>query len=172
MVALDKPFVTLDRMPQERHPSRKRLHHDIPDWVEDGALFFVTVNCSDRGFPQLTQQDVATALIDAVRFYHDQGKWQIRLFLIMPDHWHAIFSLHRELGLAQTLKAWKRYTARSTGVRWQDGFFDHRLRNDGEVAEKFHYVLTNPVRAMLCDQAEDWPHRLRWTPEGLIAGIG
>lgn len=80
----------------------------------------------------------------------------------MPDHLHIVASFAETVVMAQPLRNWKRWTAKVTGIAWQDGFFDHRLRNDAEVVEKTEYVMQNPVRKGLCERAEDWPFRMTW----------
>ena len=151
-------------------PVRRSLRHDVPAWVEDGALFFITVNCARRGCEKLTLSSVATALLESARFYHEQKKWHLHLLLLMPDHWHAIMSFPRSVVMADALKHWKRFTAQRCGINWQDGFFDHRLRSEGEVNEKHHYIRLNPVRQGLCGIPEEWPHQLHSTPNGLASG--
>ncbi len=157
-------------MPDNELTNRKHLHHDMPHWVEEGALFFITVNCAERGPKQLTRKDNASALLDAARFYHDQRKWHITLWLLMPDHFHAILSFSREAAMEDLFKHWKRYTARQLGIVWQDGFFDHRLRNTHEENAKHHYIRHNPVRKELCASPDDWPHQLRWSNGDLLVG--
>jgi REP element-mobilizing transposase RayT len=44
----------------------------------------------------------------------------------------------------------------TSGVDWQRDFFDQRLRDHQELEEKTGYILVNPVRKGLCEQAEDW----------------
>ena len=152
-------------------PDRRRLRHDVPGWVEESSWFFITVNCTERGTEQLTLPSKAESLLNSARFYHEQGRWHLRLFLLMPDHWHAIMALPlRDEKMVQVLRDWKRYTARTLRVQWQDGFFDHRLRNPEEVAAKFDYIQRNPVVLNLIQQTQQWPHQLRYTPEGLITG--
>jgi len=74
----------------------------------------------------------------------------------MPDHLHAIIAFPRELGMATTVKNWKKFVAEKYGVDWQRDFFDHRLRDHHELEEKTSYILMNPVRKGLCERAEDW----------------
>ncbi len=157
-------------MPDADLPNRQRLHHDVPHWVADGSPFFITVNCAERGREQLTLPETAAGLLDAARFYHDQHKWHLTLMLLMPDHFHAILSFPRTAAMADLFKHWKRYTARTLGIEWQDGFFDHRLRNDQEENAKHHYIRHNPVRQNLCATPDDWPHQMRWTSSGLVIG--
>ena len=151
-------------------PDRKKLHHDVPHWVEDGSLFFVTVNCLERGRDQLTPKAVAEGLLDAARFYHQQKKWHVTLWLLMPDHLHALLSFPREAVMEDLFKSWKRYTARQLGIAWQDGFFDHRLRSAEEENANHHYIRHNPVRKGLCSSPEEWPHQLRWSGNVLEMG--
>jgi putative transposase len=153
-------------------PERRHLCHDVPSWVPEGAEFFITVNCATRNHDQLTQVTVATALLEAACFYHDQRRWHIQYLLLMPDHWHALMGFPRSSDMATTLAQWKRYTARTLGIGWQDGFFDHRLRNAREAMAKEHYIRHNPVRKNLCQTPEEWPFQMRWSCKGLIVGPG
>ncbi|MEY4299809.1 MAG: hypothetical protein RIR25_1045, partial [Verrucomicrobiota bacterium] len=56
------------------------------------------------------------------------------------------------------IAAFKKFTARTLGIRWQRGFFDHRLRHEESEREKADYILRNPGRAGLVAQWEQWPH--------------
>ena len=40
---------------------------------------------------------------------------------------------------------------------WQDGFFDHLIRNSESYGQKWAYVHENPVRKGMVAKAEDWP---------------
>jgi hypothetical protein len=60
--------------------------------------------------------------------------------------------------MVEVVADWKRFVARKTGVEWQKGFFDHRLRHDESFEEKAHYIRMNPVRAELVANPGDWPH--------------
>jgi putative transposase len=58
------------------------------------------------------------------------------------------------------LSNWKHFHARKHGIVWQEGYFDHRLRNDerGEqLLAKINYIRQNPVVDGLCAKASDWP---------------
>jgi REP element-mobilizing transposase RayT len=96
-------------------------------------------------------------LLDSVRKYHEAGRWWCHLFLLMPDHLHALLSVPRATGMSATVRLWKSYHARINQVRWQDGYFDHRIRNTQELDEKDHYIRQNPVVKGLCGTPGDWP---------------
>jgi REP element-mobilizing transposase RayT len=105
-----------------------------------------------------TEASLARPLIDSVRHYHNRRRWFCRLFLLMPDHLHALLAFPRDKAMSQVIKEWKSYHARQHQVIWQDGYFDHRIRNRAELEEKADYIRQNPVAKGLVAQATDW----RW----------
>lgn len=81
----------------------------------------------------------------------------------MPDHAHALVACPSTEDLGTVMAAWKRHTARHTGVTWQKGFFDHRLRGDESFDEKASYIRMNPVRSGLIARSEEWLYV--WRPD-------
>lgn len=105
-------------LPEKR--IRKWLHHETPGWVRNG-VFFVTMNCRQRGQNQLCCDPVALILRDAVAFYHAKY-WWAHLWLMMPDHVHSLISFPESVAMNKVVSSWKRYVARASGVQWQKGF--------------------------------------------------
>ena len=135
-----------------------RLHHDVPYWVTSGSCFHIRLRAeAPPGAGPLTAPVLASALLQSAEHYHTIGRWHCRLFLLMPDHAHAMLSFPPEKRMARAISDWKRYTATQLGVAWQTNFFDHRLRNESEADEKWHYIRRNPVVRASCAQEEDWP---------------
>ena len=141
-------------------PVRKYLPHDIPPWVDTAKeIYFLTVNCHQRGVNQLATDALAPAILDTVRFRQHQGLWFAHLFLLMPDHVHGLVSFPPSDRRVQSVVSdWKRWTSRQLGVVWQSDFFEHRIRQEENLRQKADYVLLNPVRAGLVSRPEDWPH--------------
>jgi REP element-mobilizing transposase RayT len=134
-----------------------RLNHGIPPWVEPGASFHVRIRAKGDLAPRLTDPDLGRRLLESVVFYHRRRNWYVHLFLLMPDHLHAILRFPADRSMSRTVGSWKRYHTRLNGTRWQEGYFDHRLRNEEERVRKAHYIRMNPVAAGLCAGPEDWP---------------
>jgi REP element-mobilizing transposase RayT len=143
-------------------PIRKRLPHEIPPWVGEGAVFFITINCQLRGRNQLVQPSIADCIDRSLHHQHSRGEWWIHLFLLMPDHLHALLSFSQETSMEASISNWKRFVARQAGIVWQRDFFDHRLRRDESLNEKWNYIRQNPVRKGLVATPDDWP--FQWTP--------
>src|SRR5512135_3692224 len=137
-------------------PVRNGLPHSIPEWVPGGSWFFISINCHRRDHNQLCQEKVAPQILSAVAHNHEHLVWNCRLFLLMPDHVHAILAFGLHPGMETIIKHWKKFVAGRFGVKWQRGFFDHRLRDHHELEEKTSYILNNPVRKGLCAKPEQW----------------
>lgn len=136
----------------------KRLHHRTPDWVRTGTLFHVRIRVAAEQSPLLTEPALAAALLAAAHRYHDLGRWWCELFLLMPDHLHAMLAFPGEPGMAIVLRDWKRGTARFQDVQWQENFFDHRIRHSREKMTTWAYIHRNPVAKGLCREDDHWPY--------------
>ncbi len=137
-------------------PQRKHLRHVPPAHVENGAWFFLTVCCATRGRAQLDNRETFEVMSAAVEYYTAAGRWRVGVFLAMPDHWHALAAFPDTSNMASVVRNWKRFVAKRTGLIWQDGFFDRRLRTRSDFVEKWEYVRMNPVKAGFVRRPEDW----------------
>jgi REP element-mobilizing transposase RayT len=153
-----------------------KLHHEIPHWVGNGALFHIRIRLDlTKQQRPLTDPPLATKLLPSAEFYENHQRWQIAMFMLMPDHLHALLAFGRDESMSVTIGDWKHFHHHANKVEWQDGYFDHRLRNDelGQQREsKLDYIQNNPVAAGLCEKPEDWPwiinhtRRLSWNERG------
>jgi putative transposase len=136
---------------------KSRLYHDTPGWVPEGSMFHIRIRC-DAGHPiAFTEASHARPLLESVRIYHQHQRWFCRLFLLMPDHLHALLAFPPDKIMSQVIKEWKTYHSRHHGLQWQDGYFDHRIRNRTELEEKAAYIRLNPVVKGLITHPADWP---------------
>jgi len=86
--------------------------------------------------------------------------------VLMPDHVHVFVSLP-STGIM--LQRWVQALRTVIGKQllmlgfhkphWQEGFFDHLLRNGESYSQKWKYVRMNPVRAGLSETPENWPYQ-------------
>jgi len=151
----------------QRLPERRRLLHSPPPWVGPGALFFVTIGCTPRGQNQPATPRAFAVLQAAFERSTTSGKIWTHLLLAMPDHLHALLAFPLTERMEGVVRDLKRYVARTAGLSWQDGFFDHRLRSGETLDAKADYIRLNPVRAGLIAADRPWPYG--WQPSGLVA---
>ena len=125
----------------------------------------------DRGCGEcwLRRPEIADLVSNALRFFAEE-RYQLRAWVVMPNHVHAVIWPLPNHTLTRILQSWKRFTAREankllgrTGLAfWQPESFDHWIRNDEEHARCCRYVVNNPVKARLCQAIEDWRWSSAW----------
>lgn len=144
-----------DRSLHRRPPRLPLIFHAV-----DSPLYFVTF-CTARRAELLAKDAVHSAL----RRYAEEGSRRgvaVGRYVIMPDPVHLFVRGGHELRLSYWVRGLRRAISaalRAEGVEgrvWQEGFFDHLLRNSESYAEKWHYVRENPVRKGLVTRSEDW----------------
>ena len=128
-------------------------------------FYFVTLNTSKRG-RLLTHPEIHHAFRAFCRRGHEQHDVAVGRYVLMPDHIH-LFVAVPPTGI--TLSKWIQALRSVLGKEllrigfqkphWQEGFFDHLLRNSESYAQKWEYVRMNPVRAGLCREPDDWAYR-------------
>ena len=143
------------------HGFPRRLHHTVPHWVERGALFHIRIALNrEKGQRVLIEPPLGQTILDSAKFYESKARWFVTVFLLMPDHLHALLSFAPDESMSAVIGDWKRFHAGKNHVVWHEGYFDHRLRDDergGQLAMKINYIRQNPVVAGLCTKVEDWP---------------
>ena len=87
-----------------------KLHHAVPSWVEDGALFHIRI-ALDRQREQrpLTDSTLAQSILDSAQLYQEKQRCYITLFVLMPDHLHALLSFARDQSMSRVIGDWKRF---------------------------------------------------------------
>jgi REP-associated tyrosine transposase len=96
---------------------------------------------------------------------HSEFNVAVGRYVLMPDHVHLFVCGDQDFLIGRWIGALKQALARgidwsnSKGQIWQEGFFDHVLRNDESMSQKWEYIRQNPVRAGLANNPEDWPYQ-------------
>lgn len=137
---------------------KRRINHETPLWVrESESIYFLTICCKERGTNQLARDPIGAQLIESVDFRNESKIWWCSSFVVMPDHVHAVIQFTEDFPMIRAVRAWKSWTAKQHGIIWQSQWFEHRLRRTESWREKSDYILNNPVRAGLVENANDWP---------------
>jgi len=95
---------------------------------------------------------------------------ELHAAVVMPDHVHLILTpaVNQDRGsvyrLDRILWAIKSASAHRvnkllgrSGKVWQEEYLDHVIRNSDSLLEKIEYVVENPVRAGLVQNAAEYP---------------
>jgi REP element-mobilizing transposase RayT len=125
------------------------------------AILQKAEQCLDDGLGQCYMRDfrIAKIVADTIRHFHGQ-RYQLRVWCVMPNHVHVIFSPLGEHTLETILHAWKSYSAHEankllgrTSHFWQREYFDHLVRHEASLLKITRYVQENPQKAGL----RNWP---------------
>lgn len=143
-------------------PKRGKLPHGTPAWVQDEAIFFITICCVPRGRNQLCHPLVAVTIRETLEFRQTRGDWFVHLWLSMPDHVHALISFPGGQNPTKVMAGWKEVVAKKAAISWQRDYFDHRLRSHESHQEKADYIRQNPVRKGLVSRPDEW--EFVWEP--------
>lgn len=116
-----------------------------------------------NGECHLANPKIASVVADALRFF-DGERYELRSWVVMSNHVHVVVWPKPPVTLSGILHSWKSFTATKanrilerTGDRfWQAESYDHFIRDDEEMVRCCAYATQNPVKAGLCERAEDW----------------
>lgn len=107
----------------------------------------------------------AEVVINSLIWARDEGWWRILGFTIMPNHYHLVLGLGEIKTLSDAIAGVNKYTARrineylgKRGAFWEEGFYDHVLRDREDFDRVLTYTHWNPVRSGLVDVPETWPY--------------
>jgi REP element-mobilizing transposase RayT len=83
-------------------------------------IFFITICCTPRETNQLCNESVATIIWESIEFRQSRRDWFVYLWLLMPDHLHALISFPQDSNPTKVIANWKEITAKKTGIIvWQ-----------------------------------------------------
>ncbi len=122
------------------------------------ALYFLTITIQRpllRNSVGLTQSDLLASLINRAQSINE---WELLSMVVMPDHLHALTRLKADkIAIpVRKLKGGFLPVLRNQGIKWQPGFYDHRLRPEDNVGGVLRYMWLNPYRAGLSREGDPW----------------
>jgi len=127
-----------------------------------------------QGACWLRRPDIADLVAGALRYF-DTQRYQLRAWVVMPNHVHVIVWPMPNHTLSGIVQSWKRYPAREANLVlgragqtfWQPEPFDRWIRNDTEYERSCRYVVNNPVKAGLCATSAEWRWSSAWNSAAL-----
>ena len=102
---------------------------------------------------------VMSALAYSVR----ENRIYLRAFVVMPDHWHALFALRDPWTLPKFMHTVMSFIGAKTSAllkthdtSWQNGYYDTRVKTAKQFGFVVYYIEQNPVVRELTDQPDQW----------------
>ena len=124
--------------------------------------YFLTTCTFDRQ-PLLTDSDVVALVRSQLERSSERNGVAVVAYCAMPDHIHVLaVGLTDTSDMKRFMDRWKQQSGfvfkRGSGRRlWQDGYYDHVLREEDDIGGVIAYIVNNPVRAKLVDSPAEYP---------------
>jgi putative transposase len=92
-------------------------------------------------------------------------------YCLMPNHWHFVVQPKTDQQLSEfcrwlththTMRWHAHYHTEGSGHLYQGRFKTFPIESDNHLLAVLRYVERNPLRASLCEQAEDWKYGSAW----------
>lgn len=150
-------------------------------WEEQKELFRWYSERVDRyldaghGQCYLREPGCADVVSGALKYF-DGERYELRAWVVMPNHVHAVVWPKPPHTLSGILHSWKSFTAHEFNKLlpkkvvpfWQSESYDHLIRDDDDLHRCSQYTLMNPVNAGLCGEIQLW----RWSSAYVEARTG
>ena len=129
-----------------------------------GGTYFVTTDTWQRR--RLFQNADLACLVEETLFkYRDDGHYFIHRYVVMPDHLHVLLTPGSTTTLEKAVQLIKGGSSHEIGKRhgmrfpvWHAGFTEHLIRDEVDFDSHVRYIDSNPVKAGLAENPEDYPH--------------
>jgi len=143
--------------PNSPHASNLRKYRRIVG----AATFFVTKCVEPR--KNVLIGKTADTICQCLCYYAEHDKIKLAAFVVMPDHWHALFATKNGEPIKQrmhTIGSWVGKSINSVllsdQTKWQKGFYETRIRSSKQFKYVIDYIENNPVRAGFVHTKADW----------------
>lgn len=136
--------------PQPWNDATEREYHRLFSGAIEGWLDAGHGSCC------LARTKVAAIVAECLGHF-DGTRYVQHAWVIMPNHVHALFSLHRNWQIEKVVHTWKSFTAnrvnavlaRRPSQFWQRDYFDRLVRDERHFANCIRYIRRNPEKARL-----------------------
>jgi REP-associated tyrosine transposase len=141
------------------------LRHADPAHIMSATrTFFVT--SSIAGKRNLLQSHRSAQLfVDVLYHYRAQHKYLLHAFVVMPDHFHVLITLGKEISVERAVQLVKGGFAfragKELGLRapvWERGFSEVRIYDSDSRLRVCEYIAQNPVKRRLAEVPSEYTY--------------
>ncbi len=110
----------------------------------------------------LKDERLATQVQESL-LYHGGTRYKLISWVVMPNHAHFLIKPLNNHSISEIMKKFKSFTSheankllQKSGKFWQEDYFDRYIRNREHYEKTITYIENNPVKAKLCQSADQW----------------
>lgn len=123
--------------------------------------YFVTAVIKDRK-KLFVDENICSLILKDLKFYREKYQFLLHAYVIMPDHLHLLLSLKEKGNISMIMRDFKSHTAQAInkvlkrrGALWQEGFYEHVIRDEKDFKKRINYIHKNPLISDLVKDIED-----------------
>jgi REP element-mobilizing transposase RayT len=153
-------------MKETPHSRNLRLHR----LSDNPATFFVTKSLLPKR--PLLHDKFRRLIVGSFEYALRHERIFLRAFVVMPDHWHALFAVREPWTLPKLMHSLMSHVAAETcahiashGSGWQDSYYETRVKTSRQFEYIAYYIEQNPVKAGLADSPQKWEASSAARPE-------
>ena len=136
-----------------------------------GGMFFFTVTLQNRRSSLLVTH--ISFLKNAVQKVKNRHPFQLNAYVILPDHFHMIWTLPNgdsdySTRMQQIKANFSKQIARSGRTvhktrhneyrLWQRRFWEHTIKDNDDLEQHINYIHYNPIKHRCVEHLKDWPY--------------
>ena len=147
---------------------------NLPHWELKGSTYFITIRVDSSVGNPFLKKEIANYMQSMI-CQQDKKSYLLYAYVIMPDHLHMLIKPlagHALKDIMQKLKGGSSYYLNKllgrSGQFWQKESFDHIVRDDFYMREKWNYIKENPVKARLVKNAGEYPYSSFYEENGFF----
>jgi REP element-mobilizing transposase RayT len=152
----------------------------IPGYPYTGVQRYFLTFCTKDRATHFTTHAIVDPIVDRILQAAADEEIAVIVYLMMPDHVHMLVDGESdESDLESFMKLAKQKTGywfkQGRGRRlWQEGYYEHVLRDDERTEDVIGYILENPLRKNLVVDVMHYPFwgSSLYTREELLRSIG
>ena len=139
----------------------------MPNYVRNqvyGGTYFFTLVTYNRK-PIFSDKAAVEILLKAIQQTQIRKPFDLIAYCILFDHLHLLISLPiDERSYSQIIRNVKRITTKDVRellgkpelLIWQDRFWEHTIRDEGDLKHHFDYIHYNPVKHGYVEDYGNW----------------
>lgn len=136
----------------------------LPHLEDPGSVYFITTKVNSSLSLSAEAKD---NVLSSIKFNAGK-KYRLYACVIMETHFHLILQpIEKSAGsyysIAEIMQGIKSYSSHMIKKKldikdgiWVDENYDRIVRDDKELIEKLNYIITNPVKAGIVKEPEDY----------------
>jgi REP element-mobilizing transposase RayT len=149
-------------VPREWYSRGVERRRRIEQWLDAG------MGCSALDCPAMARK------VEESLLHFDGERYRLLAWCVMPNHVDVL--VEPVIALGTIVQGWKSVTSRWALARneelrlgipnahqfWMREYFDRYMRDEEHLERSLEYIHNNPVKAGLCERAEDWRWSSAW----------